>query len=169
MRTIVMIVLMMLVIVIPASVIVILIMRLERPRARATDFTQTMPIAPPTVTVTTNAAGASPFSGYWWMELINLETGVRSYRAFCDRIILGRTMPMAEELGRWYVSDHPTVSRDQCVVTISGNTAWLENLSRVNITGLNGYAVQVPTVLHAGDSLQLGAEVYAVTNIGPCA
>ncbi len=169
MRTIVMIVLMTLVIVIPATVIAILVIRLERTGSRMNSAVQTAPIAPPTVTVTTNAATSPAYFGYWWMELINLETGVRSYRAFCDRIILGRTMPMAEELGRWYVSEHPTVSRDQCLVALSGNAAWLENLSRVNVTGLNGYAVQVPTVLHTGDYLQLGAETYAVTKIGPCA
>ena len=98
----------------------------------------------------------------WRIDLIDLTTGICLQRAFEDVLDIGRAQPSPPTRRQLYLAADLTMSRQQCRLLAKPEGVWLENLSQVNISAVNGSLVENPRLLAAGDYLRLGAREYYV-------
>lgn len=111
----------------------------------------------------------TPFPGNRWeLELMDTENGKRIHKMFQGELILGRSVGESEPTGWLYISDSRTVSRRQCRLSNTAMGLFVENLSDVNITRLNGMPVQSPKRILPGDYISFGGRQYWVTNLQRC-
>ena len=59
----------------------------------------------------------------------------------------------------------PTVSREHCLLYEQDGMLMVWNMSAVNPAVINGYRLNTPAQLLAGDRLELGNSVYLVTRV----
>lgn len=107
-------------------------------------------------------------SSRWELELMDTKSGRRFYKVFRGELILGRSVGENEPTGWLYISDARTVSRRQCRLSNTAMGLFVENLSDVNITRLNGMPLQSPKRILQGDYLSFGEKQFWVTNLQRC-
>ena len=106
---------------------------------------------------------------HWFLEMMDTATGKRVQKLFDEQLILGRLVGEVEPTGWLFISDANTVSRRQCKLTQTGMGMFVENLSSVNVTRLNGMPLQYPKRIMTGDYLSLGDKQYWITCLRRCA
>ena len=79
---------------------------------------------------------------------------------FSDGLTLGRGRPGADEPGRLSVGQHNTISTSQCWIYETEGGLAILNLSRVNMTFLNGRSLDNPQYLFPGDQISMGGHQY---------
>ena len=105
----------------------------------------------------------------WLLELMDTENGHRVRKVFAGQLILGRNIGKEEPTGWLYLSEERTISRRQCRLSNTAMGIFIENLSDVNVTRLNGLPIQSPKRILPGDYLSFGGRQYWVTNLQRCA
>ena len=104
----------------------------------------------------------------WELELMDTKSGKRIHKVFQGELILGRSVGEIEPTGWLYLSEARTVSRRQCRLSNTAMGLFLENLSDVNITRLNGMPVQSPKRILPGDYISFGDNQFWVTCLQRC-
>lgn len=103
--------------------------------------------------------------GTCYVELVNVESGVRVYKIFRNRLVVGRRMDFVEPVGVMYLENEPTISRNQLRLTETNEGMIVENLSGVNVTRLNGMPLRRPAILRSGDFITAGSQSYIVSGM----
>jgi hypothetical protein len=104
-------------------------------------------------------------SNRWKLELTEAETGRIIHKVFQGELLLGRQMEHAEPTGWLYFSKDPTVSRRQCRMTNTNQGLYIENLSSVNTTRVNGMPLRGYRSLYMGDYIPVGKHNYWVSKL----
>ena len=104
----------------------------------------------------------------WRLELVDLQTGGRLRKQFFCELEVGRTAGREEPEGRLYLGNWRTMSRLQCRLLADGDSVWVENMSRVNASILNGMQIDSPCRLQVGDRLKLGGLEFLVSVLERC-
>ncbi len=117
------------------------------PPTESKDSATASEIAPATLLNT--ALSRLPFT----VTLTTLDKKI-SYTLTGERTVLGRT----EELGQ-YLSTKPYVSRLHCVLTVSEEGVFVEDLNNTNYTFVNNTRIIGKVKLEKGDTLSLGGLV----------
>ena len=105
--------------------------------------------------------------GRWCLGLVNTGTGQYLQKDFFGAVVLGRDTGIPEPETMLFLSFDPTISRQQCRILIIKDEAWIENLSRVNGTVLNGTLLDTPRKISQGDRLLLSHQEYLVWLLEP--
>ena len=103
-----------------------------------------------------------PLPRSWRLGLLDVATGEYRKKDFYAALVLGRGNG-PEPDGVLFLARDYTVSRQQCRLSAVGDSVWIENLSQVNETVLNGVPLAVPRELHRGDSILMGRREFQVT------
>ena len=94
--------------------------------------------------------------------MLNTGTGQYLQKEFFQTLDLGRNIGEKEPETMLFLSFDQTISRRQCRVREIQNELWIENLSQVNGSILNGILLDTPRRLHPGDRLLLSRQEYLV-------
>lgn len=100
-----------------------------------------------------------------FIELLDQQGGYRLQKTFRGRLLLGRRSPEQENTGRLYLGSEITISRNQFRITGLSDGIVIENMSKVNMTYLNGYPVSKPMLLRKGDQINAGGHNYLVSGL----
>lgn len=104
----------------------------------------------------------------WHLDLYDMNSGWYLSKDFCGQVMLGRSSGNADSFWRMPLGAYPTISREQCIIYDRGGFLMVENVSSVNVTGINGYPLTKPFMLTKGCQLSAGgvdfyvAEVYRI-------
>ena len=108
-----------------------------------------------------------PVGGYWSIVLRDIRTNREYKKIFRRRLLLGRRIDNQEYTGVLFLDTDSAISRKQCEVAVTGEGLVLNNLSASNPTLHNGYLVERPVFLHAGDDVTIAGHHYIVQSISP--
>lgn len=100
-----------------------------------------------------------------FIELLDQKGGYRMKKTFRGRLLLGRRLAEQENSGRLYLGSEVTISRNQFRITGLSDGIVIENMSKVNMTYLNGYPVSKPMLLRKGDRIDAGGHGYLVSGL----
>ncbi len=100
-----------------------------------------------------------------FIELLDQQGGYRLQKTFRGRLVLGRRVSEDENTGRLYLGAEITISRNQFRITGLPDGIVIENMSKVNMTYLNGYPVTKPMLLRKGDQINAGGHQYLVSGL----
>ncbi len=103
--------------------------------------------------------------GLWRLELRNSANGEALHIHFRGHTVLGRGIPGQAGTNGFSVGTENTISARQCEIFEEGQALMIRNLSRVNITQLNGQAVQGSKPLRAGDCVSMGGKAFLLTGM----
>ena len=101
----------------------------------------------------------------WYLELTNVNSGLRIGKRFQRELTLGRFMGTGEQAHMLYLDENNTISKRQAKAVVYDAGVVLENLSTVNITRLNGKKLLSPDWIKYRDNLEIGDETYIVTAV----
>ena len=101
----------------------------------------------------------------WYLELTNVNSGLRVGKRFQRELTLGRFMGTGEQAHMLYLDENNTISKRQAKAVVYDAGVVLENLSTVNITRLNGKKLLSPDWIRYRDNLEIGDETYIVTAV----
>ena len=101
----------------------------------------------------------------WYLELTNVNSGLRVGKRFQRELTLGRFMGTGEQAHMLYLDENNTISKRQAKAVVYDAGVVLENLSAVNITRLNGKKLLSPDWIRYRDNLEIGDETYIVTAV----
>lgn len=104
----------------------------------------------------------------WAVELWNINRGYQVGFYFNQSCVIGRLTLCQNAIGDVPPVMEQTVSREHCMLLEQngGLLAW--NMSAVNPTKLNGYRLNEPAWLSAGDRIELGDTAFLVTRADCC-
>lgn len=98
----------------------------------------------------------------WRLGLLNTGNGQYLQKEFFQTLDLGRNTGAEEPESMLFLSFDQTLSRRQCRIREIRNELWIENMSQVNGSILNGILLDAPRRLHTGDRLLLSRQEYLV-------
>lgn len=101
----------------------------------------------------------------WYLELTNLNSGLRIGKRFQRELIMGRFVGTGEQSNMLYLDRSNTISRRHVKAVVMDSGVSLENLSSVNIARLNGKELVYPEWVRYRDHLEVGDETYIVTAV----
>ena len=101
----------------------------------------------------------------WYVELWNIAIGYQVEIRFTNNYVLGRLSLYENIIDRRPLEMDPTVSREHCLLYEQDGMLMVWNMSAVNPAVINGYRLNTPAQLLAGDRLELGNSVYLVTRV----
>lgn len=94
------------------------------------------------------------------VKMSNTKTGENWERKVCSRIIIGRSESSS------IVINDTTVSSSQCAIISRQSSLYLLNISKSNITKLNGTNVENEMLIQPGDLIKMGLVTIEVNQIG---
>lgn len=101
----------------------------------------------------------------WYVELWNIAIGYQVEIRFTNNYVLGRLSLYDNIIDRRPLEMDPTVSREHCLLYEQDGMLMVWNMSAVNPAVINGYRLNTPAQLLAGDRLELGNSVYLITRV----
>ena len=101
----------------------------------------------------------------WYLELTNINSGLRIGKRFQRELTLGRFVGTGEQSHMLYLDRNNTISRRHVRAVVYDEGVAVENLSSVNVTRLNGKKLLSPNWLRYRDNLEIGDETYIVTAV----
>ncbi len=90
------------------------------------------------------------------IRLENSKTGRQSAREFWHRMWIGRGGGDVDPEGMLIISADPKISRIHCMLSVIGDSLYLEDLHSSNHTYLNGRQINKKTSLQNGDEIHIG-------------
>lgn len=103
--------------------------------------------------------------GGWYLELWNVDQGLRFSTTFYGGLTLGRGLPGQNSYDFLALGNDVCISRQHTLIYEQGGVMLIWNLSKTNPTKLNGVVLNNPMVVQVGDRMGIGGTTFLITRM----